>query len=135
MARKSRSIGTTPRTRAAKANSRKTIKDMLSALAQKLDASAHVRTGDIVLHLSGAGGGEFCLSSRSGRTVLSSTGRGPEDRKPLIEVWGDGDVISSILTGEKNALRQFMSGGIRIRGDLRYFSDLALEFGILEAPL
>jgi hypothetical protein len=28
-----------------------------------------------------------------------------------------------------------MVGGLRIRGDLRYFSDLAVELGILETPL
>jgi hypothetical protein len=135
MARKPRSVGTTARTRAAKTNGRETAEETLGRLAQKFDASANVRTGDIVFHLSGAGGGEFCLSSRPGRTIVSSTGRGPEDRKPLIEFWGDANVIRSILSGEKNALKQFMVGGIRIRGDLRYFSDVALELGILDAPL
>jgi hypothetical protein len=135
MARKSRSVGTTARTRAAKTNGRETAEDTLGRLVQKLDASPNVRTGDIVFHLSGAGGGEFRLSSRPGKTIVSSTGRGPEDRKPLIEFWGDANVIRSIISGEKNALKQFMVGGIRIRGDLRYFSDLAVELGILDAPL
>jgi hypothetical protein len=135
MARKSRSVGTTARTRAAKTTRGESTEDTLGNLALKLDASANIRTGDIVFHLSGAGGGEFVLSSRPGRTMVSSTGRGAEDRKPLLEFWGDANVIRSIIRGEKNALKQFMVGGIRIRGDLRYFSDLALELGILEAPL
>jgi hypothetical protein len=109
--------------------------DMLGGLVQKLDTSANLRTGDIVFHLSGVSGGEFRLASHSGKTVISSTGRGANDRKPLIEIWGDARVIRSIIDGEKNALKQFLVGGIRIRGDLRYFSDLALELGILDAPL
>lgn len=135
MARKSRSAGTTTRTRAAKASDRVTTEDTLGRLVQKLDTSANLRTGDIVFHLSGVSGGEFRLASHSGKTVLSSTARGAEGRKPLIEIWGDASVIRSIVNGEKNALKQFMVGGIRIRGDLRYFSDLALELGILDAPL
>ena len=135
MARKSRSAGTTTRTRAAKTGGRETMDDTLGGLAQKLDAATRVRTGDIVLHLSGAAGGEFCLSSRAGKTTVATASRGLEDRKPLIEVWGEANLIRSILKGEKNALKQFMVGGLRIRGDLRYFSDLAVELGILENPL
>ena len=135
MARKSRSAGRTARTRAAKAGDRVTIEDTLGGLVQKLDTSVNLRTGDIIFHLSGVSGGEFRLASHAGKTVISSTGRGADDRKPLIEIWGDASVIRSIINGEKNALKQFMVGGIRIRGDLRYFSDLALEIGILDAPL
>jgi hypothetical protein len=135
MARKSRSVGTTARTRAAKTDGRDTTEETLGTLAQKLETSAAIRTGDIVFHLSGAGGGEFVLSSRSGRTMMTSTSRGPDDRKPLLEFWGDANIIRSIIRGEKSALRQFMAGGLRVRGDLRYFSDLALELGILDAPL
>jgi hypothetical protein len=135
MARKSRSAGTTTRRRAASANRREAADDTLGGLARKLDASVNLRTGDIVLHLAGSGGGEYCLSSRAGKTTVSSAGRGPEDRRPLIEVWGDASVIRAILTGEKSAVKQFMVGGLRIRGDLRYFSDLAVELGILETPL
>jgi len=32
-------------------------------------------------------------------------------------------------------LKHFLAGGFRVRGDLRYFSDLAMEIGILENPL
>jgi hypothetical protein len=135
MARKSRSAGAAARPRPMKPDGRATAEEMVGALAQRLDASANVRTGDIVLHLAGAGGGEFCLTCRPGSTVVSSTGRGPAERKPLIEVWGEANVIRSIVSGEKDAVKQFMVGGIRIRGDLRYFSDLALELGILDAPL
>jgi SCP-2 sterol transfer family len=134
MARKSRSVRSTARIPAAKTNDRATAKDMLGGLAERLEASANLRTGDIVFHLSGVGGGEFRLTSRAGKTSVSSR-REPEDRKPLIEIWGDANVIRSIISREKNAVKQFMVGGIRIRGDLRYFSDLALELGILEAPL
>jgi hypothetical protein len=135
MARKSRPAGTATRPRPTKPEGRATAEQMVGALAQRLEASANVRSGDIVLHLSGAGGGEFCLTCRPGSAVVSPAGRGPGERKPLIEVWGDANVIRSVVDGDKDAVKQFMVGGIRIRGDLRYFSDLALELGILDAPL
>jgi hypothetical protein len=136
MARKPRPAARTAKTAIAKAtgHEKENIEDLLSGLAQNLNSST-VRPGDVVFHLSGATIRDICLSCRPDKTILTSTSRGPADRKPLIEVWGDADVIRSILNGERNAVKQFMMGGLRIRGDLRYFSDLALELGILKAPL
>jgi hypothetical protein len=50
-------------------------------------------------------------------------------------VIGDARRIRGILEGEKDATRQFLAGGFRIRGDLQYASDLALELGYIEQPL
>jgi hypothetical protein len=57
------------------------------------------------------------------------------DAAPAIEIIGDARNISGVLTGQKNALKHFLAGGFRVRRDLRYFSDLALEMGILQNPL
>jgi hypothetical protein len=50
-------------------------------------------------------------------------------------VLGDANVVRAIFDGEKDAVKQFLVGGLRVRGDLRHFSDLFLELGILKTPL
>jgi hypothetical protein len=57
------------------------------------------------------------------------------DELPLVEVLADAETVRAIIDGEKDAQKQFFSGGIRVRGDLRYFSDLAVELGLLKTPL
>lgn len=57
------------------------------------------------------------------------------ERQPLLEVMGDRKRIQAILDGKKDARAQFLAGGLRIRGDLRYFGELAVELGILDEPL
>ena len=43
--------------------------------------------------------------------------------------------INAILAGTKDARKEFLAGGFRVRGDLRYLSNVALELGILKEPL
>ena len=61
----------------------------------------------------------------------------PDDleAEPLLEIMGDRKRIQQILEGKKDARAQFLAGGLRIRGDLRYFGELAVELGILDEPL
>src|SRR5262245_33737223 len=113
----------------------KKVEDSLARLTQKLDACAAVRPGEIVLRLSGAAGGDYCIACGGGKARLARNLQGAGDRKPLLEVWGDADVIRAIVDGEKDAVKQFLTGGLRIRGNLRYFSDVAVELGILKKPL
>ena len=54
---------------------------------------------------------------------------------PLFEVMGEAALVQDILEGRKDALAEFASGSLRIRGDLNYFSELAVELGILKSPL
>ena len=55
--------------------------------------------------------------------------------QPLIEVIGDAEAVQAVLDRKVNAREQFLAGGIRVRGDLRYLSDVALEMGLLKHPL
>jgi hypothetical protein len=57
------------------------------------------------------------------------------EREPVLEIHADAETVQRILDGEKDAAKQFFAGGIRVRGDLRYLSDVALELGLLEQPL
>lgn len=94
-----------------------------------------MRPGDIVFRLAGPGGGSFVVEcSERGASVVESAAAG-FDRTPLIEVIGDAERIQAVLNGEKDAREQFLAGGIRVRGDLRYLSDIALELGIIKEPL
>ena len=110
MARKSRSVGKASRTEPRRPTVARPPRIRSASSLPSSTPSANVRTGDIVFHLSGAGAGEFCLLSRPGRTTLSPTGRGPEDRKPFRSSSGGTPTSSaSILSGEKNALKQSWS--------------------------
>lgn len=105
----------------------------LRDLAAKVEKAKGHRAGDIVLRLSGAGGGTFRLSSGRGRTEFTETT--DVATQPLVEVMGDAETVHAVLDGEVDARQQFLEGGIRVRGDLRYVSDLAQELGLLDQPL
>jgi len=79
-------------------------------------------------------GGDAVIRVTRGRAELSAEPESTED-EPLLEVMGDRRRIEAIIAGKKDALEQFLAGGLRIRGDLQYFSDIATELGILREPL
>jgi hypothetical protein len=111
------------------------VQDTLERLRGRMDECRAVKPGNVDFHLSGASGGEYRISSRGGKSTISSAvarGAGP---MPLVEIWGDSDTICAIIDGKKDPVKQFLSGGIRVRGNLRYFSDVAVELGILHKPL
>ncbi len=104
----------------------------LKTFAKRLDKTKALKKGLILLRLTGADGGEYCLDCspkgvRIEKKMTHST--------PLIEVIGDAKRIRAVLDGKKDGRTQFLAGGIRIRGDLRYLSDLAIELDIIKEPL
>jgi len=104
----------------------------LEDCAKRLGETKALRQGSIVFRLTGVGGGEYYLDcSTKGARLAKSMPRGA----PLIEVMGDARRIRAILEGKKDGRTQFLAGGIRVRGDLRYLSDLAMELGIIKEPL
>ena len=104
----------------------------LTQFAQRLSRLESLKPGYISFLLSGWNGGDYYIFCTSDY-VKSYKGVCPT--KPIIEVTGDARRIQSILEGKKDARKQFFAGGLRLRGNLRYFSDLALELGILTFPL
>ena len=58
-----------------------------------------------------------------------------DDPAPLLEVIGDPRRISAIVRGEKDARLQFFAGGIRVRGDMHYLSELGMQLGFLKKPI
>jgi hypothetical protein len=111
------------------------LEGSLAALGQRVDQAKATRPGTIVFHASGAGSASYRLNTGLGPTSVSRFTEAAEDRQPLIEVIGEAVTIQAVIDGEKDAVKTFLSGGIRVRGDLRYLSDLALELGFIDRPL
>jgi hypothetical protein len=112
-----------------------TFQESLGRVSERLAKSKAMKPGDIVFRLAGEGGGNFVVEcSEKGVRVAESAAAGA-DRTPLVEVIGDAKRIHAILAGKKDAREQFLAGGFRVRGDLRYLSDVALELGIIKEPL
>jgi putative sterol carrier protein len=105
----------------------------LQELASKLAQAKNARAGDIVLRLSGKGGATYRLSSGRGKAEVTETTDVP--MQPLIEVIGDAVALQAVIDGKIDARKQFLAGGIRVRGDLQHLSDLAVELGLLKHPL
>ena len=110
------------------------LEPVLEQVTAKMADCRALKKGTIVVRATGAGGGDYLLEcgERGARLVKGAAGA---DASPAIEIIGDARHIHGVLTGKKDALKHFLAGGFRVRGDLRYFSDLALELGILENPL
>lgn len=116
----------------SKAPEPQSVEASLASFLEKVREAKSLRTGSIAFRLTGDEAGEYYIdNSPQGVRLLKSA---PQSL-PLIEVIGDARRIKTILEGKKNARTEFLAGGIRVRGDLRYLSDVALELGILESPL
>ncbi|MEU2032604.1 SCP2 sterol-binding domain-containing protein [Nocardia amamiensis] len=111
------------------------VEATLTSLARRLQEEASVAPGDCaVFHLTGPGGGSYCLEHAEGEVRIADPHRlGPA--APQVEVIGEAAVVCAILNGERDARRQFFKGGLRVRGNLRYLSDRAMEVGVLKNPL
>jgi hypothetical protein len=88
--------------------------------------------GSIVLRLTGAGGGDFCLDFSKKYARLS---KGLTQSNPTLEVTGDVNKMRAILEGKTSARKEFLAGGIRARGDLNRALDLAVELGMIRRRL
>ena len=125
------------------ARGRKKLQDTLERLARTLETSPSLRPGVIVFHLTGAFEGDIIIECSEGQVHVTEFpaarggggGGGGGAMPSFIEVMGDANTVRAILDGEKNAREQFLAGGLRVWGDLRYLSDLALELGVLKEPL
>jgi hypothetical protein len=116
---------------------RKHLPDLKSAAAtalQSLKDAKLLRHGAIVLHTGSAAGG-IVLTAGDGGTQVADVEIGSEPAAPLIEVIGDPRRITAIMRGEKDARLQFFAGGIRVRGDIAYLSEIGMKLGFIDRPL
>jgi hypothetical protein len=113
---------------------RKNFRDALGRLSERLAKAKSMKPGHIVFRLEGTEAGIYTVQCGYGKVqVMDSAAE--VDTAPLIEVIGDGQRVRAILDGEKDATEQFFAGGFRVRGDLPYLSDIALELGLIKQPL
>jgi hypothetical protein len=91
-----------------------------------------VRDGDIVLRLDGPDGGIHHLRLRGGRLQTDAASAGTV---PHCELIGDARTVRAVIDGRKDARATFLAGGFRLRGDLRYASEVALALGLIDSPL
>lgn len=109
------------------------VRKSLRDLAARIERAHSARQGEIVLRLSGRGAGTFRVRSAGGRAEVMESLDAPG--QPLIEVLGDAETVRKVLDGTLDARTQFLQGGLRVRGDLQYLSDLAMELGLIKQPL
>src|SRR5262245_18058393 len=105
------------------------FQDSLATLAKRVHQAKATRPGSIVFHAAGAGSGPYRVQTGQGRTRVLPFGGATDEKQPLIELAGEAATLRAILDGKKDALKVFMGGGLRVRGDLAYLSELALELG------
>ena len=109
----------------------KSVKAAVYKFSAGLEKARSRRVGSILLRLTGDNGGDFYLHATSNSCSVS---REPAMGTPHVEVIGSADRISAILNGTKEGRLQFYAGGIRVRGDLQYLSELAYELGFIKEP-
>jgi SCP-2 sterol transfer family protein len=106
--------------------------DPLHHFAKRLSATKTLRDGHIILRMTGESGGDYCLRCEGGRATLSQD---VPSGNHHVELIGDAKQVLSVLEGKKDARAHFLAGGFRVKGDIRYISDLAMELGILKQPI
>jgi len=122
------------RTKTKSSRAPRSVIESLTTAAAKLEGSHLLRPGEVVLHLTGHGGGTFRATHADGRLEVREATHFSSER-PLLEVFADAQVVQQILAGEKDAVKEFLAGDIRIRGDLHFFSSVALELKLIKRPL
>ncbi len=106
---------------------------VLQGLAKKLSGCRALRKGLLVVRAVGRNAACYCLDCSPGQArVLKNA---PPTTPPLIEMIGDPLQMAGVLGGTKDAQKRFFAGGFRIRGNIRYASDLGIELGILKQPI
>jgi hypothetical protein len=121
-------------TRAKGTSKRLPVAEALADVESRLNKSKSLKKATIVIRATGPGGGDFRFETDP-KGVKLVRDAPPTDMAPTIEIMGDARRIQAALSGDKDPRALFLAGGLRIRGDLAYFSDLAVELGILKEPL
>ena len=108
------------------------IEAFLQEQVKRFGKTKALKKGSIVLRLTGAGGGDFYLDFSKKYARLSKV---LPQSNPTLEVLGDVSKIRAILEGKMNARKEYLTGGIRVRGDFDRALDLAVELGMIRRRL
>jgi predicted lipid carrier protein YhbT len=107
------------------------LQQAVKTMAPELHRERTLRPGLIVFR---APDGEATFALRVSETGVRVESGG-DYGEPLLEVRGDPRRLQAILRGEKDARKQFFAGGIRVRGDMHYLSELGMRLGFLKTPI
>lgn len=111
------------------------LEEAVVTVAEKLHRDRLLRDGTIVLRAdSEAAAGLVVRTGPKGFEIVPVAGV-EEGAPPLLEVIGDPRRLAAIVRGEKDGRRQFLAGGIRVRGDMSYLSELGMRLGFLDTPI
>jgi SCP-2 sterol transfer family protein len=122
--KKSRTSGSAPR-----------LDTAIEQLSARLSSCRAVRKGaTLLIRATGEGGGDFHLEA-SEQAVRVTKAPAMPPAAPTLEIMGDARRLAAVIGGHKDARKEFLAGGFRVRGDLRYLSDVAMELGLLKIPL
>ncbi len=114
------------------AKARTTTEKALDGLAKRLAGCKSLRSGSIAFLMPDRSGGEYRIDCQPGSARVTD---GASQRTHHVEVIGSSAKVRALISGDRDPVKVFLSGGVRLRGDLRYASDLALELGLIEEPL
>jgi len=111
------------------------LEPALAALAERVSKAKASQPGLVLFHASGPDSGTYQLDIGHGETKVLRLAHAAQETRPRVEIIGDGAILKAIIDGKKDAFRTFLGGGVRVRGDLQYFSSVAYELGFLKNPL
>ena len=97
------------------------LRQAVESVAMRLQHERRLRPGSIVFRAADGEPPVFTLRATDAAFAFETTA---EHSEPLLEVIGDPGRIRAIVRGEKDARMQFFAGGIRVRGDMQYLSEL-----------
>jgi hypothetical protein len=121
------------RTDAAGRQSAIALQQAVESVATRLHRDRRLRPGAIVFRAAESEPPVFTLRSTESAFQIDAA---PSDQtEPLLEVIGDPRRIGAIIRGKKDARMQFFAGGIRVRGDMHYLSELGMQLGFLKKPI
>jgi predicted lipid carrier protein YhbT len=103
----------------------------LKKLVARMTGCRALRKSSILIRTVDGGGRAYYLDCSPESVTVASAPLAP----PTIEIIGNVRNLESLLLGRKDPRKLFFAGALRVRGDLRYLSNLAVELGILKQPL
>ncbi|OMC51918.1 hypothetical protein A5742_17420 [Mycolicibacterium fortuitum] len=105
----------------------------MDAASKRLRESNVLRSGAVVFRTKDGGDVDVLVNVTADETRI-----GAGDAvgvAPVLEVIGDPERIDKIVRGDSDGRREFFAGGIRVRGDIHYLSEIGMTLGFLKSPI